>query len=339
MWGALSKMTMGELCAAYPYAADFFQAIPRPVKQRGTVGGYFAAIDEETAEDLGMGRQDMIEQFLAFMRQMEQLRKEEEPVKSITVVGGQDKKGQRENIFLTIKAGEIICIVGPTGSGKSRLLADIEWMAQRDTPTKRKILINNRVPDPKYRFSVEHKLVAQLSQNMNFIMDLTAAEFIQMHAESRMVEDAGEISRSILDKANELAGEKFSPDTPVTSLSGGQSRSLMIADAAYLSKSPIVLVDEIENAGIDRQKAVRLLVDKQKIVLMATHDPILALMGDKRLVIKNGGIAQVIVTSDEERGNLTVLEKLDRQLLMIRDVLRNGGRIDALPAVVEGLHC
>lgn len=332
-------MTMGELCAAYPYAADFFQAIPRPVKQRGTVGGYFAAIDEETAEDLGMGRQDMIEQFLAFMRQMEQLRKEEEPVKSITVVGGQDKNGQRENIFLTIKAGEIICIVGPTGSGKSRLLADIEWMAQRDTPTKRKILINNRVPDPKYRFSVEHKLVAQLSQNMNFIMDLTAAEFIQMHAESRMVEDAGEISRSILDKANELAGEKFSPDTPVTSLSGGQSRSLMIADAAYLSKSPIVLVDEIENAGIDRQKAVRLLVDKQKIVLMATHDPILALMGDKRLVIKNGGIAQVIVTSDEERGNLTVLEKLDRQLLMIRDVLRNGGRIDALPAGVEGLHC
>jgi len=332
-------MTMGELCAAYPYAADFFQAIPRPVKQRGTVGGYFAAIDEETAEDLGMGRQDMIEQFLAFMRQMEQLRKEEEPVKSITVVGGQDKNGQRENIFLTIKAGEIICIVGPTGSGKSRLLADIEWMAQRDTPTKRKILINNRVPDPKYRFSVEHKLVAQLSQNMNFIMDLTAAEFIQMHAESRMVEDAGEISHSILDKANELAGEKFSPDTPVTSLSGGQSRSLMIADAAYLSKSPIVLVDEIENAGIDRQKAVRLLVDKQKIVLMATHDPILALMGDKRLVIKNGGIAQVIVTSDEERGNLTVLEKLDRQLLMIRDVLRNGGRIDALPAGVEGLHC
>lgn len=332
-------MTMGELCAAYPYAADFFQAIPRPVKQRGTVGGYFAAIDEEAAEDLGMGRQDMIEQFLAFMRQMEQLRKEEEPVKSITVVGGQDKNSQRENIFLTIKAGEIICIVGPTGSGKSRLLADIEWMAQRDTPTKRKILINNRVPDPKYRFSVEHKLVAQLSQNMNFIMDLTAAEFIQMHAESRMVEDAGEISRSILDKANELAGEKFSPDTPVTSLSGGQSRSLMIADAAYLSKSPIVLVDEIENAGIDRQKAVRLLVDKQKIVLMATHDPILALMGDKRLVIKNGGIAQVIVTSDEERGNLTVLEKLDRQLLMIRDVLRNGGRIDALPAGVEGLHC
>ncbi|MBP2665017.1 MAG: potA 2, partial [Firmicutes bacterium] len=161
-------------------------------------------------------------------------------------------------------------------SGKSCLLADIEWVAQRDTPTKRKILINNQTPDVKHRFSVEHKLVAQLSQNMNFIMDLTVEEFVMMHAESRMVENATEICASIIAKANELAGEKFLPGTPVTSLSGGQSRSLMIADVAYLSKSPIILIDEIENAGIDRQNAIRLLADRQKIVLMATHDPILA---------------------------------------------------------------
>jgi ABC-type lipoprotein export system ATPase subunit len=41
-----------------------------------------------------------------------------------------------------IKKGDIVSIVGPTGSGKSRLLADIEWTAQGDTPTLRKILIN-----------------------------------------------------------------------------------------------------------------------------------------------------------------------------------------------------
>ena len=40
-------------------------------------------------------------------------------------------------------------------------------------------------PDPGRRFSIEHKLVAQLSQNMNFVMDLTVEEFITMHAESR----------------------------------------------------------------------------------------------------------------------------------------------------------
>jgi ABC-type lipoprotein export system ATPase subunit len=222
--------------------------------------------------------------------------------------------------------------VGPTGSGKSRLLGDIEWMAQCDTPTQRKILVNGHVPENKWRFSVEHKLVAQLSQNMNFVMDLTVAEFVRMHAESRMVENSNEIASSIIAKANELAGETFSADTPITALSGGQSRALMIADTAYLSRSPIVLIDEIENAGIDRQKALRLLLDKQKIVLMATHDPILALMGDKRLVIRNGGIECVITTSEQERQNLVVLEKWDRQLSAIRDVLRNGGTIDILPA-------
>ena len=77
----------------------------------------------------------------------------------------------------------------------------------------------------------------------------------------------------------------------------------MIADTAILSKSPIILIDEIENAGIDRKKALDLLLSEEKIVLMATHDPVLALMGDRRIVIKNGGIAKVIETTEEERDN------------------------------------
>jgi len=332
VWKKLSSMTIQELFTAYPYATDFFEALPLPANNFDQVRDYFFSIDEETSQDLGIDRQNLIEQFVAFMTQMQQLQVTEEAVKSVTIVGGQDKDGQSENILVTINAGEVICIVGPTGSGKSCLLADIEWVAQRDTPTKRKILINNQTPDVKHRFSVEHKLVAQLSQNMNFIMDLTVEEFVMMHAESRMVENATEICASIIAKANELAGEKFLPGTPVTSLSGGQSRSLMIADVAYLSKSPIILIDEIENAGIDRQNAIRLLADRQKIVLMATHDPILALMGDKRLVIKNGGIKKVIVTTEQERHNLVLLEKLDRQLSAIRDILRNGGCIDLIPA-------
>ncbi|QJW48797.1 hypothetical protein HA075_26260 [bacterium BFN5] len=77
-----------------------------------------------------------------------------------------------------------------------------------------------------------------------------------------------------------------------------------------------------------RVRALRLLVDKQKIVLMATHDPILALMGDRRIVIKNGGIHQIIETSDRERQNLLVLEKLDQHLSVIREALRQGKQIE-----------
>jgi ABC-type lipoprotein export system ATPase subunit len=336
MWDILSVMTLKELFSSYPYALDFFSSLPNLQKsEESSVAAYFAGIEEDTLQDLGIGRQEFLDQFLAFMIQMEKLKEDKVKIESITIIGGNDKHGKAEDIELTIYAGEIICIVGPTGSGKSRLLADIEWVAQQDTPTNRKILINGQLPDMRCRFSVEHKLVAQLSQNMNFIMDLTVEEFVSMHAESRMLENIEEVTSSIIAKANELAGEQFAPDTPVTSLSGGQSRALMIADTAYLSSSPIVLIDEIENAGIDRQSALRLLIDKQKIVLMATHDPILALMGDKRIVIKNGGISKVIPTSEKERGNLVQLTEIDRKMLAIREVLRSGGQIDEIPAALE----
>jgi len=329
MWDSLAVMTLKELFTVYPYAMDFFSSLPNlQQSEDNSVAEYFAGIEEDTLQDLGIGRQAFLDQFLCFMIQMEKLKEDKMKIQSITIIGGNDKHGKKEDIELTIQAGEIVCIVGPTGSGKSRLLADIEWVAQQDTPTNRKILINGQLPDMKCRYSVEHKLVAQLSQNMNFIMDLTVEEFVSMHAESRMLENIQDVTKTIIEKANELAGEQFAPDTPVTSLSGGQSRALMIADTAYLSASPIVLIDEIENAGIDRQKALRLLIDEQKIVLMATHDPILALMGDKRIVIKNGGIHKVIKTSAKERENLITLTKIDQKMLAIREVLRSGGQIE-----------
>ena len=189
------------------------------------------------------------------------------------------------------------------------------------------ILINGEKPDPKWRYSTTHKLVAQLSQNMNFIMDLNAGEFVEMHAESRMIENREDVKSKILAEANRLAGEAFSESTPVTGLSGGQSRALMIADTAILSSSPIVLIDEIENAGIDRRKALELLVAQDKIVLMATHDPLLALMADRRIVIRNGGIAKIIETGEEEKELLKALGKVDHVMQEARRKLRAGEKL------------
>jgi ABC-type lipoprotein export system ATPase subunit len=248
-------------------------------------------------------------------------------VDNITILGGVFKNGEPENIELTIHKGEIISIVGPTGSGKSRLLCDIEWMAQKDTPTKRQILVNGQTPDYELRIAVEEKLVSQLSQNMNFIMDIQVLEFLQMHAESLGISKDSMLIQTIIKETNLLAGEPFQSETPLTSLSGGQSRALMIADIAYLSKSPIVLIDEIENAGIDRSKALDLLVKKEKIILMVTHDPILSLMADRRIIIKHGGIYRVLYTSPEEKSNLEHLERMDMEMMIIRNRLRMGERI------------
>ncbi len=325
---------MSELQVEHPYVEDFLTSFGLIVKPGAeTLQSYLDNLDPDNLEDLGIGSEQLRQSLDDFLEGMLALSDPMDKVKELTIIGGRDKSGKAENLELILKPGEVVCIVGPTGSGKSRLLADIEWVAQGDTPTRRKILINGRVPDSKWRFSTEYKLVAQLSQNMNFVMDLSAEEFIRMHAESRLVTDPEEKVAQILHQANELAGEQFAPDTPVTSLSGGQSRALMIADMAILSKSPIALIDEIENAGIDRKRALDLLIKEEKIILMATHDPILALMGDRRLVIKNGGIDKIIESSEAERKNLVSLEKLDNKLLALRNRIRTGDTLENIEGV------
>lgn len=325
----IEKMTIKELENKYPFSISFFQNNNLNIEgyEENSFVGYLNHFTEEEIEEWAIDIEKLKTDFVIYINEMLDFLgiKEDDNVNSLTIVSGRDKNGEEENFeTLTINKSEIVSIVGPTGSGKSRLLADIEWTANKDTPTNRSILINGEIPDKKWRFSSSNKLVAQLSQNMNFVMDLSVREFIELHAKSRMIENENDIINKIIDAANYLAGEQFDLDTPITSLSGGQSRALMIADTAILSKSPIVLIDEIENAGIDRKKALNLLVDEEKIVLMATHDPSLALMADKRIVIKNGGINKVIETNEEEKQILVELEKLDSIIGKLRANLRKG---------------
>lgn len=326
----IQHKTIQILFEEYPFLEGFFEenTLEIPDNLEVELDVYLNFLnDEEEQENRAMDKMQVLETMSDYIFQMLAFLGEDEDdgVNSITLLPGTNKSGEAEQFGeLKINKSEIVCIVGPTGSGKSRLLADIEWVAQKDTPTSRTVLVNDELGDQKWRLTSGNKLVAQLSQNMNFVMDLTVYEFIELHAQSRLVENVEEVIHKIIEQANNLAGEKFDLSTPITSLSGGQSRALMIADTAILSKSPIILIDEIENAGIDRKKALELLVSEEKIVLMATHDPILALMGDKRIVIKNGGIHKVIETSSEERNLLSELERMDAVVQNMRTRLRHG---------------
>jgi ABC-type lipoprotein export system ATPase subunit len=325
-------MTIKQLEEKYPFITSYFEE--NKLDTNGykdvTFREYLDHFTQEDVENWAIDKVKLEEDLEAFIEQMKEFLgiKDELGINSLTILAGHDKSGNKEGFDeITIHKSEIISIVGPTGSGKSRLLADIEWTAGGDTPTGRGILINGEQPDKKWRFSSNNKLVAQLSQNMNFVMDLSVREFLELHAQSRLVEDVEGVVSKIIESANKLAGEKFDLDTPVTSLSGGQSRALMIADTAILSSSPIVLIDEIENAGIDRKKALDLLLSEDKIVLMATHDPTLALIADKRIIIKNGGISTVIETSPEEKELLIELEKMDNIIQSMRNKLRIGEQL------------
>ena len=330
----LSQMPVARLLDIEPAIADLLVELGvTPEQHQWQVGTWVDSVRDECLCDSGLPRHLLLSHLCQMWQQIERMQQGlGQSIERLTVLPGVDKQGEAESQGFVVHAGEIISIVGPTGAGKSCLLADIESLAQGDTPTQRHILLNDEALTASERQAMQHQLVAQLSQNMNFVVDLTVQEFVTLHARCRQATPLEDRVEQVIACANELTGEKFSAATPVTRLSGGQSRALMIADTALLGAAPIVLIDEIENAGVDRERALDLLVSKEKIIFISTHDPLLALRANKRLVIRNGGVHAIYTTSSQERDNLCRLEELEQIMLQVRDALRQGERINELAA-------
>ncbi len=242
----------------------------------------------------------------------------------IEILSGIDKKGERERVErLTLHPGEIVSIVGPTGSGKTTLIGDIEQLAVGDTVSHRRVLLDGMMQDIRTRTDPRDKPVAQLSQNMHFLADMRVGEFLRMHARSRGKDS--DLVPQVVETANLLTGEPVGLSDHLTTLSGGQSRALMAADIAIISDSPIVLIDEIENAGIRKQEALKLLAGQGKMVVVVTHDPLLALLASRRVVMSEGGMCQILERTNDEAKLCSMLAEMDGWLLSLRETIREGG--------------
>ena len=131
-----------------------------------------------------------------------------------------------------------------------------------------------------------------------------------------------------------MTGEPILVDSRMTELSGGQTRALLIADATVICDTPIVLLDEVENAGIHRTRAMQLLRQHRKIFIFVTHDPRIALLSDYRIVMRNGTVTRVLRTDESERQVAARVSRLDDLLSGLRERLRQGERVT--PRELEG---
>lgn len=249
-------------------------------------------------------------------------------INKITIFGGIGKDGQPEKVErFDLKMGDIISIVGPTGCGKTTLINDIELFANRNTPSERKILINDEPIPEDFSFDPSKHPIALISQHTNFLSDLPVGEFLKIHAKIRGSENTESMIAETLDFANQLTGEAIIRGTAMTELSGGQTRSLLIADAVIIGNSPIILLDEIENAGIHRTKALKLLKKYKKIFVFVTHDPRIALLSDFRIIMSHGAMQKMITTNAEEKMAAIGLKKIDDVMLEFRNLIRAGEEI------------
>lgn len=245
-------------------------------------------------------------------------------ITSLTILPGTTRDGRKEHFDeLTIRPGDTISIVGPTGSGKTALINDIEIFAQRDTVTGRKILINGSEPDEMIIRDPAKKPIAMITQNTKCLADLNVGEFLTMHIRSRKLTSDGILEKTIA-MANEFTGEKIAAGMRMSALSGGQTRSLFIADAVVISSTPVILLDEVENAGIFKERVIEILRHEQKAILFVTHDPYVALLTDKRIIMRNGAVQNILTPNGTEQNALTKIAEMDGLMTKLRERIRAG---------------
>jgi len=257
----------------------------------------------------------------------------EDIIHEITILSGKNRNGEPEGFDqIRIKPGDTISIVGPTGSGKSALINDIEIFASRDTITDRQILVNGSVPPEYFIRDPARKPVAMITQNTRCLCDLTVEEFLLMHTRSRGYQGQDLIDETV-SLANQFTGEAIRRKIRMTQLSGGQTRSLMVADAILISNTPIILLDEVENAGIFKDRVIEALRRYHKALLFVTHDPLVSLLSDRRIVMQDGAVVKVLTPNGSEHSVLRQMLAYDAAMAKVREMIRAGELItNAVPA-------
>ncbi|MDR3191773.1 MAG: ATP-binding cassette domain-containing protein, partial [Treponema sp.] len=205
----INAWPMSKVLDQYPFAQDWLRENGFTLDPRSSFEENLRGQTRAFFQNNGCDAPEFARRFRDYIRDMADfLGETRSEIEEISILPGLDKNGRREEFErITIKRGNVVALVGATGSGKSRLLADIEWGAAGDTPTGRTILIDGRRQSGEG--SVKNKIVAQLSQNMNFVIDLSVYDFLKMHAQCRMTENPETVVEQVFSMANKMAGEAF----------------------------------------------------------------------------------------------------------------------------------
>jgi ABC-type sugar transport system ATPase subunit len=79
-------------------------------------------------------------------------------------------------------------VVGPTGSGKTTLINDLELFADRNTPSGRQVLIDGAPAPAHFRDDPARNPIALITQHTTFLSDLPVRQFLETHLRIRGTE-------------------------------------------------------------------------------------------------------------------------------------------------------
>ena len=199
------------------------------------------------------------------------------------------------NLNLKIKQGDLVALVGPSGSGKSSLL---HLLALLDEPTKGDIKLNDistkKFEDEK-KDEIRRKNISIIFQDNNLLNDFTAIENVMMPLiiKGENLDNSKNKSQKILKAVKILDRSEHFPNE----LSGGEQQRVAIA-RALIAETNLILADE-PTGNLDFKTSQEIfsyflkLKKLKKTIIFATHNRELANRADYKLLISNGDIKRV----------------------------------------------
>jgi iron(III) transport system ATP-binding protein len=248
-------------------------------------------------------------------------------------------------VTFSVRAGEVACLVGPSGSGKSSLL---RLIAGVEHPSEGRVLIAGvEVAGPRTFVEPERRRVGMVFQDYALFPHLTVAENVAFGLRGSRRTDADVTVRNMLERVDLLRHRASYPHM----LSGGERQRVALARA--LAPGPRVLLMDEPFSSLDgrlrdhvREQTLGLLRDLQTTTIIVTHDPREAVRTADRIALLRSGRLVQFGTPEElyTRPATRFAAGFFSDINELRGICRNG-RIEtplgefAAPHLAENAPC
>ncbi len=192
-------------------------------------------------------------------------------------------------VSLCVAAGERVAVVGPSGSGKSSLLAVAAGLEKPTSGRARLFGQDLAVLDEDGRARLRRGRVSLVFQAFHLLPNMTAEENVAAPLEIAGRRDAREAAREWLDRVGLAARRRHYPHQ----LSGGEQQRVALARA--LAARPALLFADEPTGNLDAANAAAvaalmfdLLDETGAALVLVTHDPVLAARAARRVEMAGG---------------------------------------------------
>jgi putative ABC transport system ATP-binding protein len=197
-----------------------------------------------------------------------------------------------DGVDLTVSVGELVAVMGPSGSGKSSLLRLAGGLDLPDSGTVVVDGVDLGTCSAAALAGVRRRSAGYVFQELNLIRTLSLAENVALPLEldGVPVRQAMSMARTALSDLDLIDAERRRPDQ----VSGGERQRAAIA-RALIGRRRLILADEPTGSldsptGEDIMKRLRERVDAGAGAVVVTHDPRHAAWADTVLFLRDGKV-------------------------------------------------